>query len=179
MNKNKTYFNFQKQFKTFYLKMKSRRKIILEKFNPTGYDNMSDRYYWQNKKGQLHRDGNQPAEIYGSGICYFYQNGYFIKSENRTPIKEQIKEIIETFNFKMVKETMKFLKWRWFDSYYPCTIKDLKRTAETLLLDSYNESIYENEDFIFCSTGGLYAEYNRDFGFKLKFVVEEVDSCAY
>ena len=63
------------------------------------------------------------------------------KYSNQLGKEEQVKTIIDNFDFEKVQKTMKALKWTWYDSDETPSYGRLVNTATDLLLSAYSEAV--------------------------------------
>ncbi len=102
----------------------------------------------------------------------------------RTGVNDDIKYIIENFDFQNVHQVMTLMDWRWFNT--ECvnsvpTVDELKELSGKLLRDASGMASKSSEFGLnyACESGGLRAEainYDGEIYLSLSFVVESWDN---
>jgi len=89
------------------------------------------------------------------------------------PTYQIIDDIISRFDFEFVRAYMIVNKWTWWGKQVP-TIKDLKCTATSLLIEIIEGTKKDDSRSTFCGTGGLKASYFKHSNqFYLEFVIQK------
>lgn len=151
-----------------------RKEILFEKFESPTFINEEGVMYWENKAGILHRGYYRPAVLDTKfHTAWFIVNGKVIRVENTYSIEEQIREIMEEFDFDNVWNTMNMLHWVWVSSNGVPDINQLKEAANRNLHEAakhFYNSDEQNE--ILVGSGGFEATCNN-YGMRLRFVLED------
>lgn len=102
----------------------------------------------------------------------------------RTVVTDDIKYIMENFDFQNVHQVMTLMDWRWFNTEIVNsvpTVDELKELSGKLLTEAAGKSINSNEFGLnyACESGGLRAEainYDGEVYLSLTFVLESWDN---
>ncbi len=59
------------------------RTLLIEKWNPSERKEHQNYYCWRNERGEVHRNGDQPAIVFDSGAMRWFKNGERHRGNNK------------------------------------------------------------------------------------------------